>query len=444
MARLNNRAFKILLAELQNCVGDDAISKLEEEIVLERFKKLRSQPGTPASLDELRDTVFDVFPQFSEKALKSAARANRSPGLLTKLKWTVGIVSTATGVIWIVNLPYPMVRLPVAKAAPLLLLPSYISMDYHYRQAIALVEQADQLVNNATSAADFELGSQKVNQAQQHLDALPVWFLGYSPQYTFWFGWQFTFDEFQTARANVGRMTAIVFQQNNAQNLLTQGEQQINSAKQQLSQASTPTDKQSAIASWSSALDQLEQIPSETLAGKTAQKKLEAYKRDYQEIVGLAAGNERISTLIAAAKQFSMQAAVASQNPPHSVSQWQQIEDLWQEAIVRLQQIPAEDLAGYAVAQKSLAEYQANLGQIKIRKQYEADSVAALEQAQSAIQNLIASTPTDAKLLDRNRTISEMQGIINQLEKVKPGTTSYLKAQELLLSAQNKLKQLQS
>ena len=55
----------------------------------------------------------------------------------------------------------------------------------------------------------------------------------------------------------------------------------------------------------------------------------------------------------------------------------------------------------------------------------------------------MASTPTDAKLLDRNRTISEIQGIINQLEKIKPGTTSYLKAQELLLSAQNKLKQLQ-
>ena len=55
-------------------------------------------------------------------------------------------------------------------------------MDRDYRQAIALVEQADQLVNQATSLADINLGQEKVNQAQKHLDALPVWFLGYEPQ----------------------------------------------------------------------------------------------------------------------------------------------------------------------------------------------------------------------------------------------------------------------
>ncbi len=90
-------------------------------------------------------------------------------------------------------------------------------MDYHYRQAIAKVEQADQLVNSATSPADLTLGEVKVIEAQKHLDNLPVWFLGYWPQYTFWFGWQFTLDEFKSARANVGRMVAKVFQEKNAQ-----------------------------------------------------------------------------------------------------------------------------------------------------------------------------------------------------------------------------------
>ncbi len=52
-------------------------------------------------------------------------------------------------------------------------------MDHHYRGAVAQVEQADQLINYATSPADIELGEVKVKQAQQHLDALPVWFLGY-------------------------------------------------------------------------------------------------------------------------------------------------------------------------------------------------------------------------------------------------------------------------
>lgn len=101
-----------------------------------------------------------------------------------------------------------MIRRPVAKTAPILLLPSYLKMDRNYRGAIAKVEQADQLVNRATSSADLKLGQEKVNQAQKHLDALPVWFLGYEPK-MYWtmfsFGWKFTLDEFEAARAKIGR-----------------------------------------------------------------------------------------------------------------------------------------------------------------------------------------------------------------------------------------------
>ena len=83
-------------------------------------------------------------------------------------------VASLAGIIWLVNLPYPMIRRPVAKVAPILLLPSYISMDRHYREAISNVEEADQLVNRATSDADIQLGDEKVQLAQKNLDALPV------------------------------------------------------------------------------------------------------------------------------------------------------------------------------------------------------------------------------------------------------------------------------
>jgi adenine-specific DNA methylase len=119
------------------------------------------------------------------------------------------------------------------------------------------------------------------------------------------------------------------------------------------------------------------------------------------------------------------------------------VEKLWKEAIARLEDVPKDDLAGYAEAQKLLAEYKTNLGQVQIRRQAEAESVETLEQAQRQIERLLAYTPTDAKSLDRNGTMSQLQSIINQLEKVQNGTTAYLKAQELRLSAQNKLKQLQ-
>ncbi|WP_206600985.1 hypothetical protein, partial [Brachyspira hyodysenteriae] len=140
----------------------------------------------------------------------------------------------------------PMIRWPVARTAPILLLPSYISMDYHYRHAIARVEQADQLINQATSPGDLTLGEVKVKEAQQHLDALPVWFLGYWPQYTFWLGWQFTLDEFETARASVGRMEAKVFQEKNAVEKLNQAEQALNTAKQHYQQAQTVADRETA------------------------------------------------------------------------------------------------------------------------------------------------------------------------------------------------------
>ncbi|HEY9874281.1 MAG TPA: hypothetical protein V6D12_12640, partial [Candidatus Obscuribacterales bacterium] len=353
-------------------------------------------------------------------------------------------IGLSWAVVQIANQPDEKIRRYVAQNAPILLLPTYKSMASNYQGAIASLEQANQLVDNATSAADLELGEQKVKEAQKHLDALPIDFLTNWPEYNYsWYDWRFSAYQFHAARETLGQLEAKVFQGKNAQTLLFNGEQALNTAKQQYQQASTVTDKQVAIASWQAAIDQLEQIPSETLAGKTAQKKLDAYQRDFKEIVGLAAGNERISTLIAAARQFSGQAAIASQNPPHTVAQWQQVENLWKEAIVRLEQIPSEDLAGYAEAQKLLAQNKANLGQIQIRRQAEADSVAALEQAQSQIQSLLASIPTDPKSLDRNRTISQLQAIINQLEKVQSGTTAYLKAQELLLNAKNKLKQFQ-
>ncbi|MHC5830794.1 MAG: hypothetical protein ACYT04_86305, partial [Nostoc sp.] len=111
------------------------------------------------------------------------------------------------------------------------------------------------------------------------------------------------------------------------------------------------------------------------------------------------------------------QAAKAGQNPPHAVTQWQQIENLWIEAIERLKEIPSKDVAGYTEAQKLLAIYEANLGQVKVRRQAEADAGEALESAQGEIKSLLASIPANADNIERNRMLSQLQSIINQLEK---------------------------
>ncbi|QLE55730.1 hypothetical protein [Nostoc sp. TCL26-01] len=497
MYRLNQRAWKILFAEVKKCSGQDQISRIELEIVIKRLEKLRQEKGSPAQIDELRDTVIDIYPQFSEKVLKQAAKANQAPGLFAKIKWVTIILGGSVGVVWLVNLPYPMIRRPVAKVAPILLLPSYMSMDYHYRGVIKNLQQADQLINRATSPADIEEGAKKVKAAQKHLDNLPVWFLGYYPQsYCSLFGcsWKFTLDEFEAARQQAARIEAIVFQDQNALTPFHQGEMAIKLAKQQYEQATSSQDREKAIASWQAGIDQLEEIPQQTLAAKTAQSKLKAYKRDFENArIGnfIAAAQEfdlaaeklkltqsqtaselwrqsinRInqvpvenpryleaqkllamyqgkiqslvdpnsSKMIAGAKQFALAAAKASQNPPHTATQWQQIAKLWSTAIDQLQNIRVEE-PGYLEAQKLLATYQTNLGIVETRLQAEIESQSFLKQANEQIQSLIASPPTDPQQFQ-----GQIQGIINQLNTIKPGTTAYAEGKRLLALAQQRLK----
>jgi hypothetical protein len=442
MAGFNPLPFKFLRRKPENNFGVDPSIKSTQPVVLKPSVPAQKRSKSLAELEKEAEAKF--YATYPHKA-SSPAKAKR--GVFSKMIWAAILLGIPVGAVWVANLPYSVIRRPVAQKAPILLLPSYMDMDSHYRQAIASVEQAQQLVENPTSAADLVLGEQKVNEAQKHLDALPIGFLNDWSEYRYWwYDSRFSIYGFNTARTKIGQLGAKVFQEKNAQTLLTDSEQALLKAKQQYQQASTPTDKQGAIASWRGAIDQLQQVPSITFAGKTAQAKLENYQRDFQEVAGLAAGNERISTLIQAARQFSWQAAKAGQNPPHTVVQWQQVENLWQQAIDRLEQIPKDDLAGYAEAQKLLAEYNSNLGQVKIRRQAEADAVQALQQAQFQKQRLLASLPTDAASLAQNRNYiaSQLQGIVDQLRTVQPGTTAYLKAQEMLLFAQNKLKQLQS
>ena len=442
MGCLTDRAFDILRAEVDKCAAADGVAgNVYRSMVIKRLEKMRSQNGTFASIDEIRDTFKDEFPNFSEKALKEAVKVNKAPGLFDKIIFAGGFLGAGAGIIWLLNLPFPMIRWPVAKTMPILLLPSFISMDHNYRQAIALVEQSDQLINKATSAADFDLGEVKSKQAQKHLDALPVWFLGYYPQtYCSFFGctWRFTVDEFQTARKNIGRMDAQIFQQKNAFTQLSQVEQSLAGAKQEYQQAKNAADRQKASINWQSAIDQLNQIPAETLAGETAKKKLQAAERDFQAIGGVATGSVRADNLIEAAKEFALSAAVASQKPPHPAAQWEQIAGLWEEGINRLKMVPVDN-PGYLDAQTKLAQYQKNLGIAQIRLQAEKDSGTVLQEAKSLFANL----QKDVNSQNSGNSLSQLQEIINKLESVKPGTTVYPESQKWLQSARKKQQEWQ-
>ncbi|MDY6938642.1 MAG: hypothetical protein SWY16_13340 [Cyanobacteriota bacterium] len=438
MNRLSDRAFTILSVHLDKSTGNDPASQVQRDIVKKRLRKLLAQSGDRLNASELRSHIDDIFPDFSDRVLQKAAKANRPPGLLSKLKWVALFGVGSAGFLMFVNLPYPMIRRPVAKTAPILLLPSFMSMDYHYRQAIARVEQADQLVNRATSQADFELGAQKVREAQTHLDRLPVWFLGYEPTaYCSLMGcsWRFTLDEFKAARANIGRMEAQIFQEKNGRSQLDAAVADLNEAKQQYELAQTQGEKSAAIAAWQASLDSFQQIPTETLAGRTAQTQLVAAERDFQPVAGIAEGVQNNSTAIEAAKIFALQAAQESQNPPHPAQKWKDIASSWQMAIDRLNKVEFED-PGYLEAQAKLAEYRGNLDTAQRRASEEETSVAALTRAKERISNwqsLAANNPQSPQL------VGDLQSIVNELDKVQAGTTAYAEAEQLRAFARNKL-----
>lgn len=437
MVRLYDQSFEILKKELQKNAEKDLVGEVGAGIILKRLEKLRSQSGEPLTLEELNNLVSDQFPDFNQSVLKQAAKANRPPGIWPKLALGTAILGGFVGLVALANLPYPMIRFPVAKTVPILLIPSYMSMDYHYRQAVSLVEQSDQLINQATAITDIELGVEKVGKAQQHLDQLPVWFLGYYPQaYCSFMGciWRFTFDEYEGARKNIGRMESKIFQEQNAYQDYTKAEQLVKESQNNFPKLPPGNEQQQMVTLWQNAIDQLDKIPSQTLAGKLAQKDLETAKRDFQQQLGFVAGSIKGNTLIDAAMQFGIQAAKSAQNPPHPAQKWEQVIKLWQEAIDRLEQVPTDN-PSYLEAQKKLAEYQSNLGSSESRLQAEKDAVESVKQAKAAIAQW--QTSARSKNPDIGSLMGQLTDIISLLEQVPAGTTVSAEAQKLLGSARH-------
>lgn len=441
---LNQRAFDILKAEILRSSSDDLAGRVQRDLALRRLEKLRMQAGTPLTLVDLRDAIADLLPNFSETALQAAARANCPSPTMGRVRLAsavfVGIAGLAGG-IWLLNLPYPPIRWAVARVAPIALLPSFISMDQNYRQAIAATEQADQLVNQATSAADLDLGTTKVQIAQKSLDALPVWFLGYYPQtYCGWFQctWRFTLDEFQGARKEVARMDAKLFQEKNAQTQLNQAEQALGNAKQQYQEAPNPAEQQAAIAQWQQAIDQLHQIPDQTLAAHMARPKLMAYERDFQQVSGLAVGSAQTGNLIEAAKIFAKTAQQLDLKVPHTEVEWEENQKQWATALDRLEKIDFKD-PDYRQAQALLANYKQSFSTVQIRLKTEQASVQAFEEAKQLRDSLFDSIPSNAKTLSPAQA-KPLHKIVDKLKAVKAATTVYTDAQVMLKAAEARLR----
>lgn len=399
MPSLNNRAFHLLKNEIHKCSKNDALGKLEKKMLLEELEKWHhsstensSTSSTPATIEELKTLVTATYPNFSEKVLSEAVKANRSIGVLERIRLTVlgliGVAILLVGGCGAIGLTIIMLSDNDSESVASKESDSKDVTENHLEKATELLEELEQLVGKVTTPEALALSEKKLQEAKKHLDQLPT--------------------------------SSTVTSTDKVYSGSYKRRKKRRSGNTYYYSTYTTTNPNEEVASLRSRYEQLQ-----------------------AKITDLKAGSARAGTLITVAKQFAFSAAKEGQNSPHTADKWEQIEGLWSQAIDRLQEIPVGS-PDYVEAQKLIASYQINSGNIQTRRRIEQESKEALEQANSQIQDLVASIPTDAKSVDHNRNISQIQSVIKQLEKVQNGTTSYSQAQELLKQANNKLNQLSS
>ena len=376
---------------------------------------------------------------------QSIAQSQKSGGFKNfgkRLIWIGVLVGIPVGIIYVVNLPYPVIRQPVAKAAPLLLLPSNMAIEANFKKGQSTVEEARQLIENPTSAADLDRGELKLKDGKSALDSIPVWYVADWAEYSrgYWgYGWEFSPAGLQAARVKAGQLEAKVFQEKNAQIALTDAEKDATIAKTQFQSATSPIDKKIAVQNWQASIDLLNQIPSQTMAGRKAQQLANNSARDLKALAGFAVGNEKVTSVIGGAEEFARKAAETGRNPPHSSDRWAETALMWQEAINRLEKITRDDVQSYPEAQKRLAEYKLSLSEVRVRLKNEQESVQAFDNANRNLATLWANLPKYSDDLNRNQAIGSFIAINSDLEKIKDGTTVYLKAQKVKIDVQNQL-----
>ncbi len=138
------------------------------------------------------------------------------------------------------------------------------------------------------------------------------------------------------------------------------------------------------------------------------------------------------------AETKATEATQKSQATTQTVTDWQGIESLWQEAIAQAQAIPTTH-PFYPYAQARLATFRPQLQLAQQRIQGEAGARKQLLAAQKTAELAIARQNTAKTLTEWQTAAATWQVAVNSLNQIPPNATSYAEAQQLLASYQPKL-----
>lgn len=143
------------------------------------------------------------------------------------------------------------------------------------------------------------------------------------------------------------------------------------------------------------------------------------------------------ATNLAAAQKLAMEAAVMTQNPPHPLENWQQVQGKWEESITLLEAIPNTSPVA-TQAQEKLTLYRTNYQAITNRIVTEQKAATNLEAAKKLAWEaaVMVNNPPHPKEVWQNAQ-SKLQQAINLLSSIPQGTFVEAHAKEKLADYQN-------
>ncbi|NER94140.1 MAG: hypothetical protein F6J86_09935 [Symploca sp. SIO1B1] len=167
------------------------------------------------------------------------------------------------------------------------------------------------------------------------------------------------------------------------------------------------------------AINLLETIPPWSKEHPNAEKILQTYRNQHQDL------DQMVTALKMAAR-----ASYKSQNPPHDAPKWIEIQNLWREAIARLEQLPKTSKL-QPLAQAKIKSYKLNLEQIKQRLVQERKALQTLQASKDAALKAEARQGVAQNVNHWQLVYSTWQTALNSLQNIPQGTTAYTEAQKL-------------
>jgi len=141
---------------------------------------------------------------------------------------------------------------------------------------------------------------------------------------------------------------------------------------------------------------------------------------------------------IVSAQRLAREAAITTQNPPHPIQVWEEVQGQWQEAIAKLNSISGLPIGNDLVSNK-LADYQVQLAQVKQRIEEEQAAQEKIAAAREAVQLAEAREGIARSLESWQLVHVTWQVAMNRLQEVSDKTMAYAEAQQLAAIYESRL-----